>query len=162
MAVLKVLQYPDVRLSKAARPVEVFDDALRNLVNDLFETMYLHNGIGLAAPQVNVLRRVIVLDVSDTQDEPLALINPSITALGPDLDNQEEGCISIPDFYLPVRRPRSIEVQALDTRRNPLAFHAEGWLAACIQHEVDHLNGQTLIEHAPPKARSQYRRRARQ
>ncbi len=160
MAILSVLQHPDVRLGKAARPVQEFDSALQDLVMNMLETMYHHKAIGLSAPQVNVRKQIMVVDLSGNQSEPLVMINPAISAVGSDYSHFDEGCVSIPDFYMPVRRLCSIQVDARDAHGNPISISAEGWLAACIQHEMDHLNGQTLMDHASAKQRSQYRRRA--
>lgn len=159
MTILTVLQHPDPRLHMVARPVENFDDALRRHASDMLETMYHHRGIGLAAPQVNVARRVIVVDVSEKQNEPLVLINPVSQSLSNTLSRHEEGCISLPGFYLSVRRPAGIMEQALNTCGEPISLMAEGWLAACVQREIDHLNGQLLTDYAPTKKRSQYRRK---
>ncbi|KTC41329.1 hypothetical protein AO265_17055 [Pseudomonas sp. ABAC61] len=160
MAILSVLQYPDARLNKVARPVAVFDQALGDLVTNMLETMYHHRAIGLSGPQVNVLQRVVVVDLSGTQSNPLVLINPTFKALELDQSHFEEGCVSLPDFYLPVRRYRCLQVEARDTVGCLFSMLADGWLAACIQHEIDHLDGQTLMDHASAKLRSQYRRRA--
>ncbi|MFJ4393304.1 peptide deformylase [Pseudomonas sp. NPDC089396] len=160
MAILGVLRYPDPRLSKSAHPVEVFGHALEELVSDMLETMYHHQAIGLSAPQVNVKKQVVVVDLSENQSSPLVLINPMVSSAAPDHSHFEEGCVSIPGFYLPIRRSRSIQIEALDAQGHSFSMIAEGWLAACIQHEIDHLNGQTLMDHATMKQRSQYRRSA--
>ncbi|WJD60029.1 peptide deformylase [Pseudomonas kurunegalensis] len=160
MAILGVLQHPDARLSKAARPVQEYDTALEDLVMNMLETMYHHKAIGLSGPQVNVRKQIMVVDLSNNQNEPLVMINPAISAMGRSYSHYDEGCVSIPDFYVPVRRLCSIQINAHDARGKPFSISAEGWLAACIQHEMDHLSGQTLMDHASAKQRSQYRRRA--
>jgi peptide deformylase len=146
MAVLSILRYPDPRLEKAARPVERVDDAIRQLVRDLAETMYAAPGIGLAATQVDVHSRVIVLDVSEARDQLVVLINPEIVGLDGEQEC-EEGCLSVPGVYDIVKRAEKVKVRALDGEGRPFELAAEGLLAVCIQHEVEHLEGKVFVEH---------------
>jgi peptide deformylase len=147
MALLNVLRYPDPRLHKVARPVERVDDEIRRLVRDMAETMYAAPGIGLAATQVDVHKRVIVIDVSPTRDELLALINPELVWRSPEEKECEEGCLSLPGVYELVTRPERIRVRALDADGRVFERDAEGLLAVCIQHEMDHLDGKVFVEY---------------
>ena len=146
MAVLNILRYPDARLEKVAKPVERVDDAVRQLVRDMAETMYAAPGIGLAATQVDVHKRVIVLDVSDARDQLLVLINPEIVMLE-GAQECEEGCLSVPGVYDVVKRAEKVKVRALDGEGRPFELVAEGLLAVCIQHELDHLEGKVFVEY---------------
>ena len=146
MAVLNILRYPDPRLEKVAKPVERVDDAIRQLVRDMAETMYAAPGIGLAATQVDVHKRVIVLDVSDARDQLLVLINPEIVTLE-GAQECEEGCLSVPGVYDVVKRAEKVKVRALDGAGRPFELVAEGLLAVCIQHEMDHLEGKVFVEY---------------
>jgi len=147
MAILDILEFPDPRLRTEAKPVKEVDDSIRKLVDDMFETMYDAPGIGLAATQVNVHKRVIVMDVSEDKSQPLVVINPKITVLeGPDHEYQE-GCLSVPGFYENVSRPENIQLEALDRDGKPYELQPEGLLAVCIQHEVDHLNGKLFVDY---------------
>jgi peptide deformylase len=146
MAVLDILRYPDSRLEKVAKPVERVDDSIRQLVRDMAETMYAAPGIGLAASQVDVHKRVIVLDVSDTRDQLLVLINPEIVMLEGEQEC-EEGCLSVPGVYDVVKRAEKVKVRALDGEGRPFELVAEGLLAVCIQHELDHLEGKVFVEY---------------
>lgn len=158
MAQLEVLHFPDPRLRNVAKPVEAVDERVRRLIDDMFETMYAAPGIGLAAIQVNVGLRVIVVDVSEDKNAPLALINPEIReATG--RDSMEEGCLSVPETYDRVERAQRIQVQALDRDGAPLEFEAEGLLAVCIQHEIDHLNGRLFIDYLSPLKRERLRKK---
>ena len=147
MAKLEILEFPDPRLRTVAKPVEQVDDALRKLIDDMIETMYEASGIGLAATQVNVHQRLLVIDVSEERDQPLVFINPEITPLTEDLAPYEEGCLSVPGFYEQVERPARVMIKALDRDGNPFEMEADGLLATCIQHEMDHLNGVLFIDH---------------
>jgi peptide deformylase len=147
MALLNVLRYPDPRLHKVARPVERVDDEIRRLVRDMAETMYAAPGIGLAATQVDVHKRVIVIDVSPTRDELLALINPELVWRSPEEKECEEGCLSLPGVYELVTRPERIRVRALDADGRVFERDAEGLVAVCIQHEMDHLDGKVFVEY---------------
>jgi len=167
MAKLEILTFPDPRLRQVAQPVARVDEAVRQLVDDLFETMYAAPGIGLAANQVNVQQRVVVIDLSDDQSEPMVFINPEITVLDPDQTQEyDEGCLSVPGFYEAVERPLSIRVQALDRDGTPFELEPEGLLAVCIQHEVDHLDGKLFVDHLSnlkrQRIRQQLEKQARQ
>lgn len=145
MALLPILLYPDPRLHKVAVPVERVDDKIINLINDLSDTMYAAPGVGLAATQVDVHLRVLVVDISPTHDDLHAFINPeTIEATGD--ANREEGCLSVPGIYDVVRRAERIKVRALDRDGKPFTLEAEGLLAVCIQHEMDHLDGKVFVE----------------
>lgn len=147
MALLEILEFPDPRLRRKAQPVAVVDDSIRRLAGDMLETMYAAPGIGLAATQVNVHKRVIVVDVSENHDQPLVLVNPAFEVLDPAKLEHEEGCLSVPGFYETVCRPQRIRVQALDRNGEALSFEAEGLLAVCIQHECDHLDGKLFVDY---------------
>jgi len=145
MPVLNILRYPDARLHKLAAPVTVFDESLKRLVADLAETMYAAPGIGLAATQVDVHRQVIVLDVSERRDSLLVLINPEILdASG--ISDIEEGCLSVPGIYETLERAERVKVRAFDQNGNAFTLEAQGLLAVCIQHEMDHLKGKVFVE----------------
>lgn len=146
MAKLEILHYPDPRLRNQAEPVGEVDDAVRRLVDDMFETMYAAPGIGLAATQVNVAKQVIVLDVSENRDQPLCLIDPMILRAEGE-EEMEEGCLSVPGVYELVTRAERIEVRALDRDGRPFEMEAEGLLAVCIQHEMDHLQGKLFVDY---------------
>ncbi|AFT68406.1 Peptide deformylase 1 [Alloalcanivorax dieselolei B5] len=147
MAKLEILEFPDPRLRTVAKPVEQVDDALRKLIDDMIETMYEASGIGLAATQVNVHQRLLVIDVSEERDQPLVFINPEITPLTGDLAPYEEGCLSVPGFYEQVERPARVMIKALDRDGNPFEMEADGLLATCIQHEIDHLDGKLFVDY---------------
>jgi peptide deformylase len=147
MAILEILEFPDPRLRTVAKPVETVDDALRKLIDDMIETMYAASGIGLAASQVDVHQRLLVIDVSEERDQPQVFINPRITPLTDDLAPYEEGCLSVPGFYEKVERPARVRIQALDRDGEPLDIEAEGMLATCIQHEIDHLDGKLFVDY---------------
>ncbi len=147
MSLLTILEYPDIRLRKRAAPVKEVDDALRTIIDDMFETMYAAPGIGLAATQVDVHKRLLVLDVSENKDAPLVFINPEIEVLDPEPLGYEEGCLSVPGYYDLVTRPRKVRVKALDRHGNPFETEAEGLLAVCVQHEVDHLDGKLFVDY---------------
>lgn len=146
MALLKILQYPDERLHTVADPVPEVTDEIRTLVHDMAETMYAAPGVGLAATQVDVHKRVIVIDVSDTHDQLLVLINPEITAHRGESD-YEEGCLSVPGIFGKVPRAGRVTVEALDKNGERFTLDAEGLLAVCIQHEMDHLLGKVFVEY---------------
>mgnify|MGYP001691037333 FL=1 len=147
MAVLDILKYPDARLHTVAERVPVVDDRIRKLVADMAETMYAAPGIGLAATQVNVHERVVVIDLTETHDQLQVFINPEITWSSDTLQSYEEGCLSIPGIYDKVERPDAVTVTALDLDGKPFTLEADGLLAVCIQHEIDHLNGKLFIQH---------------
>lgn len=158
MTKLAILEYPDPRLRKTAKPVERVDDAVRQLVDDLLETMYAAKGIGLAATQVDVHQRVIVLDVSEERNQPLVLINPQILA-AEGRAPAEEGCLSVPEIYERVQRATRIRVRALARDGQPFEMDAEGVLAVCIQHEMDHLVGKLFVDYLSELKRQLIRRR---
>jgi len=147
MALLPVLRYPDPRLHKVAKPVNRVDDEIRRLVRDMAETMYAAPGIGLAATQVDVHKQVIVIDTSDTRDELLVLINPEIVWRSETQRECEEGCLSLPGVYETVKRSERVRVRALNADGDPFERDAEGLLAVCIQHEMDHLRGKVFVEY---------------
>lgn len=147
MTVLDILRYPDARLHTVAAPVSVVDETVRRLVADMAETMYHAPGIGLAATQVNVHRRVLVIDVSDTRDQLRVFINPEIVARSDASKVYEEGCLSVPGIYDEIERPERVTVRALDVDGNPFSLEADGVLAVCIQHEIDHLDGKVFVQY---------------
>lgn len=159
MALRNLLYYPDARLRNKAMPVVVVDADIQRLVDDMLETMYHDNGVGLAAIQINVAKRVIVVDVSENGTEPRCLINPEIV-------NQEgaariaEGCLSVPGIYEPVERPTKLRVKALDRQGQPFEIEAEGLLAKCIHHEMEHLDGLLFIDHLSPLKQKMIREKA--
>jgi len=146
MALLNILRYPDARLHKAAVPVTVFDEALKKLVRDMAETMYAAPGVGLAAAQVDVHKQVIVIDVSERHDSLVVLVNPEIVEAS-GVSDIEEGCLSVPGVYDIVERAERVKVRAFDQNGNPFTLEAQGLLAVCIQHEMDHLKGKVFVEY---------------
>ena len=158
MAKLPILEFPDPRLRTVAKPVEQVDDALRSLVDDMFETMYAAPGIGLAATQVDVHQRLLVLDVSEDQSRPMVFINPEIlSAEGHQV--YQEGCLSVPGIYADVKRANSVRVKALDRDGKVFEIEADGLLAVCIQHEMDHLAGKVFVDYLSPLKREQVRKK---
>lgn len=157
MAVLEILEFPDSRLRTVAKPVENVDDRVRQLIDDMFETMYDAPGIGLAASQINVHEQIVVIDVSDDRSEPLVFINPEITVIDQDTFEYDEGCLSVPGFYETVVRPQHIRVKALDRNGEPFEMEPEGLLAVCIQHENDHLLGKLFVDYISPLKRNRIR-----
>ena len=147
MALLPILRYPDPRLHKVAQPVQTFDTQLQHTIDDMFETMYEAKGIGLAATQVDVHQRLIVIDVSEERNQPLVLINPEITWASPERSKGDEGCLSVPGIYDGVERATVVKVKALDRHGQEQTLEAEGLLAVCIQHEMDHLMGKVFVEY---------------
>ncbi len=147
MALLPILRYPDPRLHKVAKPVQIVDDRIRQLVQDMAATMYDAPGVGLAATQVDVHERVIVIDVSEEGNELRVLINPEIIWRSEDQKVYEEGCLSVPGIYDEVKRAASIRCKALDAQGQPYEFEADGLLAVCVQHEIDHLDGKVFVEY---------------
>lgn len=158
MAQLNILHYPDPRLRKPALPVEAVDERIRSLAADMLETMYAAPGVGLAAPQVNVRLRVIVMDVSEHKDRPLVLINPRLLTQEGEAE-AEEGCLSVPGFYEMVRRAERVRVSALDRTGELFELEAEGLLAVCIQHEMDHLDGKLFVDYLSALKRDRIRRK---
>jgi peptide deformylase len=154
MALLSILTYPDPRLHTVARPVQAVDARIRGLVADMLETMYDANGIGLAATQVDVHERVVVIDVSEERNQPLVLVNPEIVWASEDKQVGDEGCLSVPGIYDGVERSRAIRVRALDGEGQSREIEAEGLLSVCIQHEMDHLLGKVFVEYLSPLKRN--------
>jgi peptide deformylase len=150
MALLSILNYPDKRLNKVAKPVATVDDRIRKLVADMAETMYAAPGIGLAATQVDVHERVIVIDVSDARDQLIAFINPEIVWQSDERKLNEEGCLSVPGIYDNVERAERVRVRALNEKGETFELDCEGLLAVCIQHEMDHLLGHVFVEYLSP------------
>lgn len=153
MNILPILEYPDKRLRTVAAPVDAVDAALVELIDDMFHTMYEAPGIGLAATQVNVHKQLLVLDISEDRSQPMVFINPRITAKDGSQIYQE-GCLSLPGIYADVKRYNLITVQALDRNGREFSLEAEGLLAVCIQHEMDHLAGKVFVDHLSPLKRA--------
>ena len=160
MALLSILEYPDPRLRKVASPVSAFDAKLQKLVRDMADTMYAAPGVGLAATQVDAHKRVIVIDVSDTKDDLLVLVNPEIT-MAEGESECEEGCLSVPGYYDKVTRAALITVRARNERGEPIERTADGLLAVCIQHEMDHLLGKVFVDYLSPLKRARLTGRLR-
>jgi peptide deformylase len=154
MALLPILRYPDPRLHKVAKPVTSFDERLKKLVADMAETMYEAPGVGLAATQVDVHEQVIVIDVSETRDQLIVLINPEIVRASEEKRVYDEGCLSVPGIYDGVERPAKVRVKALDTDGKSREFDADELLAVCVQHEMDHLKGKVFVEYLSPLKRN--------
>jgi peptide deformylase len=159
MAILNILEFPDPRLRTIAKRVDVVDDELRQLIDDMFETMYDAPGIGLAATQVNVHKRVVVMDLSEDKTEPLVFINPEFEQLTDEMDQYQEGCLSVPGFYENVDRPQKVRIRALDRDGQSFEMVAEGLLAVCIQHECDHLNGKLFVDYLSSLKRDRIRKK---
>jgi len=147
MALLTVLCYPDPRLHKIAKPVAQVDARIKKIVADMADTMYDAPGVGLAATQVDIHERIVVIDVSDDQNELMVFINPEIIWASPEKKSWREGCLSVPDYYDEVERPSEIRVKALDAEGNEFELDADGLLAFCLQHELDHLQGKVFVEY---------------
>lgn len=158
MAILDILHFPDPRLRTKAEPVGAVDDELRRLIDDMFETMYDAPGIGLAATQVNVHKRVIVIDISEEKNQPLVLINPEILE-DEGQEEMQEGCLSVPEYFETVQRPAWVRVRALDRDGNEFELETDGLLAVCIQHEIDHLNGKLFVDYLSELKRSRIRKK---
>ncbi|MFC4698810.1 peptide deformylase [Glaciecola siphonariae] len=158
MAVLQVLTFPDERLRTVAAPVEKVDDSIKKLIDDMFDTMRDERGIGLAATQVDVHKRVVVMDVSEDHSEPLVFINPEITQKDGSTVS-EEGCLSVPNNYAKVDRAERIKVKALDKNGEPFELEADGLLAICIQHELDHLQGKLFVDYLSSLKRERIRKK---
>ena len=154
MAKLNILRYPDPRLHKVAQPVREVDGRIRQLVDDMLESMYDADGVGLAATQVDVHERVIVMDTSDARSEPLVLINPELISRSEEMTLGDEGCLSVPAIYDKVQRHAKVRVRALGRDGQPHEFDAEGLLAICVQHEMDHLLGKVFVEYLSPLKRN--------
>jgi peptide deformylase len=154
MSLLSILCYPDPRLHTVAKPVQAVDARIRALAADMLETMYQANGIGLAATQVDVHERLIVIDVSEQRDQPMVLINPEIVWASDDKVINDEGCLSVPGIYDGVERSSEVKVRALDAEGRERTIEAEGILAVCVQHEMDHLMGKVFVEYLSPLKRN--------
>jgi peptide deformylase len=157
MALLSILRYPDPRLHTVAKPVAQVDDRIRQLAADMLQTMYASDGVGLAATQVDVHERLLVMDTSEGRDRPLVLINPEITWASEEYAVAEEGCLSVPQIYDKVERHARVKVRALDRDGNPFEIDAEGLSAVCVQHEMDHLQGKVFVEYLSPLKRDRIR-----
>lgn len=158
MTTLDILHFPDPRLRNVARPVGQVDASIRRLVDDMFETMYAAPGIGLAATQVNIDKRVVVIDVSEEKDQPLCLINPELLGLE-GVEEMEEGCLSVPGVYETVQRANAVRVRALDRDGEPFELETDGLLAVCIQHEIDHLDGKLFVDYLSQLKRTRIRKK---
>jgi len=158
MPLLDILKFPDERLRTKAKPVDVVTDETRQLVDDMFETMYEAPGIGLAATQVNVHQRIVVIDISKEKDQPLCLINPVILAKD-GIEHHEEGCLSVPGVYESVERADHIKVEALNKEGEKIKFDADELLAVCIQHEIDHLNGKLFVDYLSAMKRNRIKKK---
>ncbi|MDH3526896.1 MAG: peptide deformylase [Gammaproteobacteria bacterium] len=158
MAILEILHFPDPRLRNVAQPVTEVDDAIRALVDNLYETMYAAPGIGLAATQVNVGERVVVIDISENKDQPLCLINPEILELR-GIEAMEEGCLSVPGVFETVQRANWVHVRALDRNGQGFELEIDGLLAVCIQHEIDHLDGKLFVDYLSQLKRTRIRKK---
>ena len=159
MAILPILEYPDQRLRKRAKPVVTVDDDIKRLVDDMFETMIDSHGIGLAASQVDVHQRVIVMDLMEDGSQPRVFINPEIEVLDDTTEPYDEGCLSVPGFYETVDRPSNVMISALDREGKPFKEKASGLLAICIQHEIDHLEGKLFVDYLSPLKRQIIRKK---
>jgi peptide deformylase len=158
MTRLTILEYPDPRLRTVAQPVEKVDDALRTLIDDMFETMYASKGIGLAATQVNVHKRLLVADVSDEHDQPLVFVNPELVERE-EIGTSQEGCLSVPGIYEDVERAQRIRVRALGRDGKPFEMDTDGLLAVCVQHEIDHLDGKLFVDYLSELKRQRIRKK---
>lgn len=159
MAILNILEFPDPRLRTVAQPVDTVDDSIRTLIDDMFETMYAAPGIGLAASQVNVHKQVVVMDISEEQNDPLVFINPVVEVLDDDTLPYDEGCLSIPGFYETIDRPSNIVVKALNRNGEAFTLEPDGLLATCIQHELDHLKGKLFVDYVSSMKRERIRKK---
>ena len=154
MALLHILRYPDPKLHTVAKPVVAVDERIRALIADMLETMYDASGIGLAATQVDVHERVVVIDTSEERDQPLVLINPEITWMSEERIKGDEGCLSVPGIYDGVERAAQVKVKAMDAQGHVRTIEADDLLAVCIQHELDHLLGKVFVEYLSPLKRN--------
>ncbi|HEX4584522.1 MAG TPA: peptide deformylase [Burkholderiaceae bacterium] len=161
MSQLAILEYPDPRLKRVARPVTVFDERLRKLIADMADTMYAAPGVGLAATQVDVHERIIVIDVSEAKDTLHVFVNPEVLWASEETALCEEGCLSVPGVYDMVRRPARVRVRAMDGHGQPFELDCEGTLAVCVQHEMDHLEGRVFVEYLSPLKQTRIRTRMR-
>lgn len=159
MALLQILKFPDPRLRRVANPVTNVDDSIRKLADDMLETMYAEPGIGLAATQVNVQKRVVVMDLSEEKDAPMVFINPGFDVLGDSFEEMEEGCLSVPGFFETVKRPDHVRIRALGRDGEPFEIEDNDLLAVCIQHEIDHLDGKLFVDYLSPLKRDRIRKK---
>jgi peptide deformylase len=159
MTILTILEFPDPRLRTIAKPVATVDDNIRQIISDMFETMYAAPGIGLAATQVDVHQQIIVMDVSEEKNQPQVFINPTITIQDETLEPYDEGCLSVPGFYETVERPKAVKIDALDQQGESLTIETDGLLAVCIQHEMDHLNGKLFVDYLSNIKRQRIRKK---
>ena len=159
MAVLDILEFPDPRLRTTATPVEAVTEATRTLIDNMVETMYAAPGIGLAATQVNVHERIIVIDLSEDQTDPLVFINPEVSVVDEALTEYDEGCLSVPGYYETVARPGVVSVTALDRDGQQFTRELDGLLATCLQHEIDHLHGKLFVDYLSPLKRQRIRKK---
>ena len=159
MALLKILEFPDPRLRTVAEPVSAIDGCVVQLVDDMLETMYAAPGIGLAATQVNIHRRILVMDVSEDKDSPMTFVNPEIEIINSELGEFSEGCLSVPGFFEIVNRPRRIRVTYLSLNGNEEIAELEGLEAICLQHEIDHLDGKLFVDYISPLKRGLIRKK---
>lgn len=159
MALLNILEFPDPRLRTLAQPVTEVNEQIQQLIDDMFDTMYHAQGIGLAATQVNVHQRVVVMDLSEAHDQPQVFINPEIEPLTDELIPYQEGCLSVPGVHDDVNRPQRVRIRALDRQGVSYELEAEGLLAVCIQHECDHLNGKLFVDYLSTLKRDRIRKK---
>ncbi len=159
MALLNILKFPDPRLRKKARPIKEIDANVKKLAADMLETMYAAPGIGLAATQVDIQQRLVVMDLSEEKDQPRIFINPEVEAVGDNITYTEEGCLSVPGFFELVKRPDQVIIRALDLDGNTQQIEADELLAVCIQHEIDHLNGKLFVDYLTPLKRNRIRKK---
>lgn len=159
MAILPVLRFPDEKLRTKAQPVTDVNDEIRKVISDMFETMYAENGVGLAATQVDIHQRIVVIDVSENKEHPYVLINPEIIRKSDDTLINEEGCLSVPGCYAKVNRSVDVTVKALDENGKEFTLDGEELLAICIQHELDHLNGVLFVDYLSPLKRQRIKKK---
>jgi len=158
MALLNIIRFPDARLRTIATPVSDVSEDIRNVLDDMLETMYAAPGIGLAATQVNIHKQIVVIDISEEKDQPYFFINPVITKKDGE-ETSEEGCLSVPEYYAEVKRADTVTVEALDKNGEKFTLEAEGLLAVCIQHELDHLKGKLFIDYLSPLKQKRLRKK---
>ncbi len=159
MAILDILEFPDSRLRTKAKPVVEVTDKTRQIIEDMFETMYDAPGIGLAATQVNIHKQIVVMDISEDKSEPLVFINPKVTVLEGELEAMQEGCLSVPGFYEDIERIEHCKIEAIDKDGKPFEIEAQGLLAVCIQHELDHLDGKLFVDYISNTKRDRIRKK---
>lgn len=159
MTILTILEFPDPRLRTKAKPVKLVDARIKQLVEDMLETMYDAKGIGLAATQVDVHERVVVMDISEERNQPMVFINPEVQVLDDITAPYDEGCLSVPGYYETVNRPTNIQLKALDKDGSPFEMKPDGLMAVCIQHEIDHLEGKLFVDYLSPLKRNRIRQK---